>query len=305
MTATAPRQQRPLRNVRATRSAPAGAGSRGAALRERPATPTGRAASVRKCRSMSVAPRKGGGDSGGARGTAVLVGATVGLRERGHARCRVRLSADEAGQVPAANIAAAPPPAARRADGRSDAARRADRGLAPSRGGRERLEHALGGAHVTVPRERGVFLPATRRLHPRWRAISELVYDGQLAPHRARPRVHCAAAASLAMMARATATRARQRARRARPRMPSRRPRRHRAWSPSRPLAASATTPRSRLCAPRDELAVARASSRTPPPGRARAAGRSAGTTCSSSRLSRAGARARGRARWRRARRHG
>ena len=98
-----------------------------------------RVVAFEQCRSMSVALRKGGARSGGARGTAVLVGATAwGFASEGAPDAVFDyLFVDEAGQVRAANIVAGARALDARvaADGRPDAARRADRGLAPSRFG--------------------------------------------------------------------------------------------------------------------------------------------------------------------------
>jgi len=52
----------------------------------------------------------------------------------------------------------------------------------PGGSGRSALEHLMGGL-ATVPPDRGVFLPITRRMHPKvCRFISEAVYDGRLEP---------------------------------------------------------------------------------------------------------------------------
>jgi predicted RecB family nuclease len=53
----------------------------------------------------------------------------------------------------------------------------------PGGGGLSVLEHVLG-EHVTMPRERGVFLHETRRMHPDvCRFISERIYEGRLVSH--------------------------------------------------------------------------------------------------------------------------
>ena len=53
----------------------------------------------------------------------------------------------------------------------------------PGGAGRSTLEHVLGGAG-TLPPERGVFLPVTRRMHPAITdVLSEQVYEGRLSAH--------------------------------------------------------------------------------------------------------------------------
>ena len=53
----------------------------------------------------------------------------------------------------------------------------------PGAAGRSTLEHVLGDA-ATMPRERGVFLPVTRRMHPAITdVLSEQVYEGRLTAH--------------------------------------------------------------------------------------------------------------------------
>lgn len=53
----------------------------------------------------------------------------------------------------------------------------------PGTSGRSTLEHVLGDA-VTIPPDRGVFLPVTRRMHPAITGLlSEQVYEGRLSAH--------------------------------------------------------------------------------------------------------------------------
>src|SRR6516164_3881802 len=58
----------------------------------------------------------------------------------------------------------------------------------PGRSGLSALEHLLDGA-ATVPRQRGIFLSKTRRMHPDLcRFISEAFYDGRLMPEEGNER---------------------------------------------------------------------------------------------------------------------
>jgi uncharacterized protein len=61
-------------------------------------------------------------------------------------------------------------------------------GVHPGGSGLSALDHILQGA-ATVPPEKGVFLPVTRRMHPSvCRFISDAVYDGRLQPDAAAAR---------------------------------------------------------------------------------------------------------------------
>lgn len=93
------------------------------------------------------------------------------------------LFVDEAGQVSLANIVAMGV-SARNIVLIGDQMQLAQpiQGDHPGGSGRSALEHLMDG-HATVPPDRGVFLPTTRRMHPLvCRFISEAVYDGRLEP---------------------------------------------------------------------------------------------------------------------------
>jgi uncharacterized protein len=88
---------------------------------------------------------------------------------------------DEAGQVALANVVAAGA-AARNLVLVGDPMQLAQpvQGRHPGQSAASGLAYILG-EHATVPRERGIFLPVSRRLHPLiCRYISDLVYDGRL-----------------------------------------------------------------------------------------------------------------------------
>lgn len=62
------------------------------------------------------------------------------------------------------------------------------KGTHPGKSGRSALEHLLEG-HATVPPDRGIFLPVTRRMHPDLcRFVSDAVYDRRLKAERSTAR---------------------------------------------------------------------------------------------------------------------
>ena len=98
-----------------------------------------------------------------------------------HDRAFDYLFVDEAGQVSLANIVAMGT-AARNLVLVGDPMQLPQpvQGAHPGDSGLSALEHVLAG-HATVPPDRGIFLPVTRRLHPAvCRYISEVVYEGRL-----------------------------------------------------------------------------------------------------------------------------
>ena len=69
------------------------------------------------------------------------------------------------------------------------------RGAHPAPADRSGLDWLLGD-HATVPEDRGIFLPETRRMHPALcRVVSERVYEGRLSPHPDTARQRVAGAA--------------------------------------------------------------------------------------------------------------
>ena len=120
-----------------------------------------------------------------ASGSANLVGGTAWLWSREDMAGAVDvLVVDEAGQISLANALAVSPgcrqPGAAR---RSPAAEPAHQGRPPAGRGRSGAR-ARAGRHATITaRDRGLFIPETRRLHPDVCAFtSETFYEGQLRP---------------------------------------------------------------------------------------------------------------------------
>jgi predicted RecB family nuclease len=94
------------------------------------------------------------------------------------------LVVDEAGQMSLANVCAVAT-AARNLVLLGDPQQLAQpsRGVHPAGAEVSALDHLLDG-HDTIPEHRGVFLPATRRMHPQiCRFISDAFYDGRLTSH--------------------------------------------------------------------------------------------------------------------------
>ncbi|MCW5749617.1 MAG: TM0106 family RecB-like putative nuclease [Alphaproteobacteria bacterium] len=96
---------------------------------------------------------------------------------------------DEAGQVALANVLAMSRAAANLVlVGDPMQLSQPIQGAHPGQSGQSALEHLLAG-HATLPPDRGIFLPVTRRLHPAvCRYISEMVYDGRLTADRGAAR---------------------------------------------------------------------------------------------------------------------
>jgi uncharacterized protein len=91
---------------------------------------------------------------------------------------------DEAGQVSLANVLAVAR-AARNLVLVGDPAQleQPQKGVHPPGADVSALEHLLGGDALTIPAELGVFLPDTRRLHPKiCDFVSKVFYDGRLKP---------------------------------------------------------------------------------------------------------------------------
>jgi len=103
------------------------------------------------------------------------------------------LVVDEAGQMSLANVCAVGT-AARNLVLLGDPQQLAQpsQGVHPEGAERSALDHVLDG-HDTVPEHRGVFLPATRRMHPAVCAfVSEAFYDGRLGAHETCAQQHIA-----------------------------------------------------------------------------------------------------------------
>jgi predicted RecB family nuclease len=105
---------------------------------------------------------------------------------------------DEAGQMSLANVCAVGT-AARNLVLLGDPQQLAQpsQGVHPEGAERSALDHVLAG-HDTIPPDRGVFLPATRRMHPAVCAfVSDAFYDGRLSSHPSCSRQQLDAGAEL------------------------------------------------------------------------------------------------------------
>ena len=117
--------------------------------------------------------------------TAPVVGGTAWLLSRGeHANTFDYLFVDEAGQVGLANLVAIGRCARNLVlIGDPRQLPQVIQGAHPGPAGLSGLEYLLGD-HATIPKEYGIFLPETRRMHPDLcHFISEQVYDGRLTSH--------------------------------------------------------------------------------------------------------------------------
>ena len=117
--------------------------------------------------------------------TAPVVGGTAWLLSRGeHANAFDYLFVDEAGQVGLANLVAIGRCARNLVlIGDPRQLPQVIQGAHPGPAGLSGLEYLLG-EHATIPKESGIFLPETRRMHPDLcRFISEQVYEGRLTSH--------------------------------------------------------------------------------------------------------------------------
>jgi predicted RecB family nuclease len=94
------------------------------------------------------------------------------------------LVVDEAGQVSLANVLAVAQSSTNLIlVGDPAQLEQPQKGVHPPGADVSALQHLLGGESVTLPADRGIFLPVTRRLHPAVCAfISESFYDGRLTP---------------------------------------------------------------------------------------------------------------------------
>ena len=117
--------------------------------------------------------------------TAPVVGGTAWLLSRGeHANTFDYLFVDEAGQVGLANLVAISRCAYNLVlIGDPRQLPQVIQGAHPGPAGLSGLEYLLG-EHATIPKESGIFLPETRRMHPDLCCfISEQVYEGRLTSH--------------------------------------------------------------------------------------------------------------------------
>jgi uncharacterized protein len=123
-----------------------------------------------------------GGSGSGVAPHHQLVAGTAWLFARGELdQALDYLFIDEAGQVSLANVVAMGT-AARNVVLVGDQMQLSQpiKGTHPGGSGRSALDHLLEG-HATVPRDQGVFLPITRRMHPDLcRFVSDAVYEGRL-----------------------------------------------------------------------------------------------------------------------------